>query len=61
MSASRKRTAVELELVGAEPYLCAICLEVAQKAVNTDCGHLFCLKCWNQAFLNSGRCPTCRQ
>jgi hypothetical protein len=42
--------------------LCAICLSILRKPVNTKCGHLFCRGCLKsyQAVKQTIKCPSCR-
>jgi hypothetical protein len=48
------------------PPLCSICLEPPQRAVETNCGHMFCAQCilmhWNHdRYPQPCRCPICRR
>lgn len=43
---------------------CPICFSVPLTAVSHECGHVFCLTCWNRWTMDdegNGLCPTCRQ
>lgn len=45
-------------------FACAVCLEFLKaqlKPVSTNCGHLFCLNCLQQAIRISGKCPLCNK
>lgn len=45
-------------------FACAVCLEDLKghlKPVSTNCGHLFCLNCLQQAIRVSGKCPLCNK
>ncbi|XP_067830960.1 E3 ubiquitin-protein ligase RNF114 [Heptranchias perlo] len=40
---------------------CPVCLQVLEKPVRTQCGHVFCQGCHHTNFsLNGGRCAVCR-
>merc|ERR1719186_2396031 len=48
------------------PHQCSICLEDAQLAVETNCGHVFCSNCLLEVWRRSSQlsaisCPYCRQ
>lgn len=46
----------------AEPFECAVCLDVVRRATGTECGHMFCDTCI-RACASSGAhlvCPLCR-
>lgn len=45
---------------------CPVCLNDIAYEVETNCGHIFCCKCWlayraHGSFLGAVRCPVCRQ
>ncbi|KAF8608917.1 hypothetical protein BDV93DRAFT_504405 [Ceratobasidium sp. AG-I] len=41
--------------------MCPICLEQAEAATSTLCGHIFCAQCIRQALAISKACPVCKQ
>ena len=42
-------------------YLCRICLQVLDNAVNTPCGHTFCKACILRSLTNDKKCPLDRK
>ncbi|EFX74792.1 hypothetical protein DAPPUDRAFT_56655, partial [Daphnia pulex] len=45
---------------------CPVCLNDIEYEVETNCGHIFCCRCWlayraHGSFLGAVRCPVCRQ
>ncbi|XP_034658310.1 E3 ubiquitin-protein ligase RNF185-like [Drosophila subobscura] len=51
------------EPIDASVYECNICLDIAQEAVVTMCGHLFCWPCLHQWLVTRPRvklCPVCK-
>lgn len=70
VAASQKKTAMVEPATKQSPrpansgIVCTICykdLKEVLKPVSTDCGHLFCMKCLQQAIRISGKCPLCNK
>ncbi|XP_078254797.1 E3 ubiquitin-protein ligase RNF114 [Rhinoraja longicauda] len=52
----------EVVLWGAEDFQCPVCLQVLERPVRTQCGHVFCQECHETNYrFNGGNCPLCRQ
>ncbi|XP_072114015.1 E3 ubiquitin-protein ligase RNF166 [Mobula birostris] len=46
---------------GSEEFECPVCLQVLERPVRTQCGHVFCERCHCTNFaVNGGKCPLCR-
>ncbi|XP_059845108.1 E3 ubiquitin-protein ligase RNF138-like [Hypanus sabinus] len=59
--ASRQNHGESPALQESKEFECPVCLQVLERPVRTQCGHIFCECCHHNNFtLNGGKCPLCR-